>query len=160
MKDITTIRTAQRTDIVDVVQLWKDLMDFHCRIDPLFTRSEDALDKFHDFISKQLDSDKAEIIVAEIAGKIIGYSFIEISKYSPVFERDEYGRISDVVVAEEHRRFGIGQALFDASMKWFSEQGINRIELRVAYQNNPARGFWKKMGFKPLMMTMYRENGN
>lgn len=158
MKSTLTIRTAQRTDLVDVVQLWKDLMDFHGRIDPLFTRSEDALDKFHDFISKQLDSEEAEVIIADKAGKIIGYSFIEISKYPPVFERDEYGRISDVVVADEHRRCGIGRALFDASMKWFSEQGINRIELRVAYQNNLARGFWEKMGFKPLMMTMYRED--
>ena len=122
MQDTLTIRTAKRIDIVEVVKLWKDLMDFHGRIDPLFTRSEDALDKFHDFIFNQLDSENAEIIIAEKSSRIIGYSFIEISKYPPVFKRDEYGKISDVVVADEHRRNGIGQALFDASMKWFSKK--------------------------------------
>mgnify|MGYP001028751713 CR=1 FL=1 len=160
MQDTLTIRTAKRSDLVDVVKLWEDLMDFHGKIDSLFTRSEDALDKFHDFICKQLDSEKAEIFIAEIDGKIIGYSFIEISTYPPVFKREEYGRISDVVVTDEHRRKGIGQALFNTSMKWFSKKGMNRVELRVAYQNNQARGFWEKMGFKPVMMTMYREEEN
>lgn len=157
MQSNLTIRKAKPSDLPEVVELWKELMDFHKDIDPLFTLSKDGPDNFLIWVEKQMELEDAELIIADVSGKIVGYTKIEISNYPPVFEKKRYGMISDVSVAEEYRRQGIGQALFDKSNEWFEGKGISRIELRVSYVNPVARGFWERMGFKPYMITMYKE---
>ncbi len=151
------IREANRSDLPEIVGLWKEFMDFHRDLDQFYTRSEDGPSNFQKHLEGQLESEDDALLIAEESGKIIGYAKIEISQYPPVFEMDKYGLISDVAVAEEYRRKGIGQALFNASTKWFTDKGVTRTELRVANVNNVARGFWSKMGFKPYMTTMFKE---
>lgn len=157
MKEQRTVRKAESSDLTQVVELWKELMDFHRDLDPFFTRSKDGPSNFLRWVEEQIELEDSELIVAEISGKVVGYSKIEVSKYPPIFEKDKYGMISDVAVAKEYRRQRIGQALYDASVKWFFERNIERIELRVANVNDVARGFWEKMGFKPYMTTMHKE---
>lgn len=151
------IREANRSDLPEIVDLWKEFMDFHRDYDNFYARSKDGPSNFHKHIEGQIESDDAALLVAEESGRIIGYAKIGISQYPPVFEVDKYGLISDVAVAEEYRRQGIGEALFDKSKEWFEGKGISRIELRVANVNPVARGFWSKMGFKPYMTTMFKE---
>ena len=151
------IREANRSDLPEIVELWKEFMDFHSDLDHFYTRAEDGSDNFQKHLEGQVESDDAALLVAEDSGRIIGYAKIGISQYPPVFEMDEYGLISDVAVAEEYRRKGIGQALYEASTKWFTDKGLTRTELRVATVNNVALGFWSKMGFKPYMTTMFKE---
>ena len=157
MQSKLTIRKAKPSDLFYVVELWKELMDFHRNLDPFFIRSKDGSDNFLKWVEKQMEIEDAELFVADVSGKIIGYSKIQISEYPPVFEKKQYGMISDVVVAKKYRRQGIGKALFDESKKWFTGKGISRIELRVANVNPVAQGFWEKMGFKSYMTTMYKE---
>ena len=151
------IREANYSDLPEIVKLWKEFMDFHRDLDPFFTCSNEGPSNFQKHLEGQMESDDAALLVAEESGKITGYTKIGISEYPPVFKMDKYGLISDVAVANEYRRKGIGQALYNASTKWFADKGITRIELRVANINNVARGFWSKMGFKPYMTTMYKE---
>jgi ribosomal protein S18 acetylase RimI-like enzyme len=132
-------------------------MYFHRDLDPFYTRSENGPSNFHKHLEGQIESDDDALLVAEESGRIIGYAKIGILQYPPVFEVKKYGLISDVAVAEEYRRKGIGQALYNASTKWFTGKGVTRTELRVANVNNVARGFWSKMGFKPYMTTMFKE---
>ncbi len=157
MQSNLTIRKAKPSDLAEVVELWKELMDFHRELDPLYTCSEDGPDNFLKWIKKQMKIEDAELIVADVSGNVIGYAKIEIAKYPPVFEKKKYGMISDVAVSKKYRRRGIGRILFEESIKWFSEHKIDRIELRVSNANDIAQGFWNKMGFKPYMTTMYKE---
>lgn len=110
-----------------------------------------------DYISKQIESENATILVVKKTGSVIGYSLISIAKYPPVFQKDSYGLISDIVVSKKYRRLGIGLSLFKSVQSWFFDKGISRIELRVANVNSAACGFWETMGFKPYMTTMYKE---
>lgn len=151
------IHEANRSDLQGIVDLWKELMDFHSDLDNFYARSKEGPGNFHKHLEGQIESDDATLLVAEDSGKIIGYAKIGISQYPPVFEVDKYGLISDVAVAKEYRRKGIGQALYIESTKWFAEKGVTRTELRIANVNNVARGFWSKMGFKPYMTTMFKE---
>jgi ribosomal protein S18 acetylase RimI-like enzyme len=152
------IRKATLADLPAVVELWKELMDFHSNLDSFFSRSLDGHESFRSWIEKELESDSAELFVAEFSGEVLGYIKIEISNYPPVFELKKFGVISDAAVAMEYRRNGIGEALFQHAMKWFKEKDIKRVELRVANVNNVALGFWKKMGFAPYMTTMCRQD--
>ncbi len=151
------IRKATSADLLAVVELWKELMDFHSNLDSFFSRSLDGHKSFRSWIEKELESDSAELFVAESSGELLGYIKTEISNYPPVFELKKFGVISDAAVAGEYRREGIGEALYRHAMNWFREKDIKRVELRVADVNHVALGFWKKMGFAPYMTTMFKQ---
>lgn len=157
MQSNMKIRKATPADLPAIVELWKDLMDFHYNLDSFFSRSKDGHENFLKWVEKEMESDSAELFVADSSGKILGYIKIEISNYPPVFELKKYGMISDAAVATEYRRKGIGEALYQRAMDWFKDKEIERIELRVANVNTVAQGFWKKMGFIPYMTTMFKE---
>jgi hypothetical protein len=53
-----TISAAKDSHVPGIVELWKELMDFHSSMDPHFTRSEDSHEVFgkyvQDLIKKRL----------------------------------------------------------------------------------------------------------
>lgn len=152
------IREAVQHDLLEVVDLWKELMDFHKELNPVFTRSGKGADYFLKRIEEQLKSENEGLIVAEDAGRIIGFSTIAVAESPPIFESGKYGVISDIAVARTNRRKGVGLALFDASVKWLSDRGIKRIEVHILDANSLAQGFWREMGFKPFLTGLYKEN--
>ena len=157
MQNKIEIREATQADLPDIVELWKSIMDFHRNLDSFFSRSQDGHRNFLDLVTKEMESDNSELFIAESEGKLLGFIKIQISDYPPVFEMKKYGMISDAIVNEKYRRKGVGEALFHRAMGWFKEKGIERVELRVANVNPVAQGFWKKMGFRPYMTTMFKE---
>ncbi len=73
-----------------------------------------------DHISKQIELEKATIFLAKRAGSIIGYSIISIAKFLPIYQKDSYGLISDILVSKKYRRLGIGLSLFKSAQSWFA----------------------------------------
>ena len=151
------IRKAELTDLTEIGDLWIELMDYHKELDPFFTRSPQGAELFRKYLSKQLDSEQAAVFVAVDSAKLAGYTVVNISEYPPVFQKSRYGIISDLAVTKNCRGKGTGKQLFQAVRQWFSENNIDRIELRVSDKNVNACGFWKKMGFTSFITTMYRE---
>lgn len=151
------IRKAELPDLKEIGDLWIELMDYHKALDPFFARSLQGAELFKEFLSKQLDSEQAAVFVAVDSAKLAGYTVVSISEYPPVFQKSRYGIISDLAVTKNCRGKGTGKLLFQTTRQWFSENNIDRIELRVSDRNVNAYGFWKKMGFTSFITTMYRE---
>ncbi len=151
------IREAELSDLTEIGDLWIELMDYHKELDTFFTRSPQGAELFKEYLSKQLESEQTAIFVAVGSAKLVGYTVVNISEYPPVFQKSRYGIISDLAVTKSSRGKGTGELLFKETQRWFSENNIDRIELRVAYANRKAFGFWKKMGFTSFTTTMYRE---
>lgn len=148
---------AKKIDIPEIVEVWKEFMDFHKERDPFFSRREDGHINFKKFIEESIESDDVQVLVAFEDNKIIGYYRSSISKYPPVFEQSTYGFISDVAVKDGYRRKGIGEKFLMEIKKWFSGKGITRVELYVSSKNEVASSFWKKHGFKAFKHAMYLE---
>ena len=151
------IRKAIQEDTRAIVELWKELMDFHKERDQHFTRSADGHKRFAEFVSGRMVHETSCVLVAEQQDEIIGYCLATISKYPPVYEYQEYGAIFDLAITEKYRRKGIGQALVEAALQWFSEQKIRRVEVRIATSNEVSTAFWKKIGFVPYLEVVYKE---
>ncbi|MBL7211028.1 MAG: GNAT family N-acetyltransferase [Desulfobacteraceae bacterium] len=151
------IRNAGEQDLDMIIELWKELMDFHKIRDQYFSRSSDGHEKFMEFISGHIASETSKVLVAEHDGNIVGHCLASISNYPPVFENKEYGSIDDLAVTESYRRTGVGEKLCQEIQKWFKEQKIQRIELRVAVTNEVSTSFWRKMGYRPYIEILYKE---
>ena len=91
-------------------------------------------------------------LVAEAAGKVVGFVFGQESKLPDEVLRarkaTKAGSIEILAVAEEHRRKGIATALLNGLFQAFRGRGIDYVSLAVPAQAIGARKMYEKLGFK------------
>ena len=157
MADRVRIREANESDVAGMIELWAEMMDFHRRLDSIFTVREGGEERFAEFVRGNIASDDACVLVAEQDGSVAGYCQVKILEYPPFLEVERYGHIQNLVVRQEGRRQGIGAGLAEAVCEWLSKKGIGRVELRHSTKNAQTKAFWKKIGFQPYLTTRFQE---
>jgi len=148
---------AKKAHIPEIIEIWKEFMDFHRDIDPFFARQENAHHRVKQYLLESIRSGKSQVLIALDGEKIAAYSLSRIAEYPPVFEHKIYGFISDIAVKQEYQRQEIGKYLLDEIKKWFAEQGVKRVELEVASKNEVGKFFWVKHGFEEYKSVMFLE---
>jgi len=140
-------------------ELGATLMRTHYSFDPLRFLEPGSGDNegYSRFLASQLDEEGAAVFVAERQRRIVGYAYAAIEPLSWKDLRDECGFIHDLVVSEGARGGGIGAALLDAAVEWLREQGMPRVVLGTAAQNDRARRLFERRGFRPTMIEMTLE---
>ena len=156
MHSVTT-RAARTEDVDTIVELWKQLMDFHQKRDRHFTRSPTGPSIFAKFVTDQIEKEDSLVLVAEEEGAIVAYCLAITETHSPVFAKPRHAEIIDLFVTESHRQRGIGERLVREVEHWFSQRGIDRIEARVAVRNEVSTHFWRKIGYQPYTETVSRD---
>jgi GNAT superfamily N-acetyltransferase len=96
-----------------------------------------------------------QVLVAESEDKVIGYTIGHLAENPPIFELRYYGHVSDICVAQEWRRRGVGRMLFAALRSWFREHGLSVLQLSAAARNPVAQAFWRQMGFEEFTHKMW-----
>jgi RimJ/RimL family protein N-acetyltransferase len=86
----------------------------------------------------------ATVLVAEDEGRIVGRLSLS---------RDQHpasGHVADLglMVAESHRRKGVGTALLDEAVAWARVAGVRKLELHVFPWNEPALALYGAFGFE------------
>ncbi len=154
-----TIRRAAARDLAAVGELGAALMRAHYAFDPLRFLEPGSGDDagYARFLASQLDEEGAVVLVAERKGRIVGYAYAAIEPLSWKDLRDECGFIHDLLVSDAARGGGIGEALLDAAIEWLREQGMPRVVLGTAAQNDRARRLFERRGFRPTMIEMTLE---
>jgi len=109
------------------------------------------------FLGTQLGKQDAVVLVAERAGRVVGYVFAGIEGRSWMELRDEAGFIHDVVVEEDARRTGVATRLLEEAAAWLEAHGAPRVMLWTAQANAPAQELFAKLGFRLTMLEMTRE---
>ncbi|SDK71529.1 N-acetylglutamate synthase, GNAT family [Catalinimonas alkaloidigena] len=134
MKDYT-IRKATREDVPALFRLIKELALFE-KAPREVENSEEQLRK-DGFGSDPLFG----AYVAEIDGKVVGAAFY-YWRYSTWKGKRLY--LEDLIVEEDHRRKGIGNALFNQMIRVAQENDCNGMSLQVLEWNEPAINFYKR----------------
>ena len=93
-------------------------------------------------LKSQLPDDMHCFLVALEEGKPVGY-------VGMMHVLDE-GYISNVAVAPETRRQGVGDGLINALLERAEELGLAFVTLEVRSGNNPAIGLYEKHGFEKV----------
>jgi diamine N-acetyltransferase len=96
------------------------------------------------------------VIVAELNGYIVGYSFAQLY-YAPSSSGGE--RCSAFIdffgVKSEYHRFGIGSGLFEQTKKWAQKKKADFLQLNVWQFNKRAIRFYERQGMEPLSVLMH-----
>jgi GNAT superfamily N-acetyltransferase len=99
-----------------------------------------------DLLRSHLFGDRpyAEVIVAEIADRIVGFGLFFHTYSTFLTQPGLY--LEDVFVLPEYRRQGIGKALMTNVAKIAFDRGCGRLEWSVLDWNQPAIEFYQRLG--------------
>ncbi|MFN4079561.1 MAG: GNAT family N-acetyltransferase [Saprospiraceae bacterium] len=89
------------------------------------------------------EAGRFECLVAEHAAEVIGMALF-FNAYSTWKGKMLY--LDDLVVAQEYRGKGVGQALYDAFITLASERGCRLAKWQVLEWNTPAVRFYERNG--------------
>jgi ribosomal protein S18 acetylase RimI-like enzyme len=134
----TRIRFAQPADTEAVFRLILALADYE-QLLPEVTGSAAALAK-HLFGENPC----IEALVAESDGKAIGFALFFTSYSTVLMQPSLY--LEDLFVLPTYRGQGIGKALFAHLAKLAQARGVRRLEWSVLDWNEPAIGFYRRIG--------------
>lgn len=91
------------------------------------------------FVSEVTDNSYAYYYVARKDGIIVGYVGMWVIL--------EEAHITNIAVAPDYRRLGIGQAMLEAMFSKAREKGATRMTLEVRVSNLGAQALYRKLGF-------------
>lgn len=147
------IRDARIEDMPKVLELIKELAAFENEPDAVITTVE-TLEK-EGFGENPL----FHVFVAEVNGKIEGMALVYY-RFSTWKGRTLH--LEDLIVREEMRGTGIGNALYRKVIAYAKEQGLKRVEWVVLDWNKHAIDFYERSGaniLKDWYTVQMDENG-
>ena len=153
------IRRATPADMPTVGRLGALLVRVHHDFDPqrFMSASRHTADGYGSFLGTQLDEDDVVVLVAELDGMVIGYSYAAVEPRDWMSLRDAAGVLHDIIVDPEHREHGVGRKLLDETLAFLQSRGAPRVVLETAERNEAAQRLFEKAGFRRTMIEMTRE---
>lgn len=97
-------------------------------------------------------------IVADIEGRVVGYLALQLGRAGPYVHDHlrDHVHIENIVVASEHRKVGIGQALLAEAERFARAAGRKVILLGVLPRNDLALSAYRRAGFAELSIEMVK----
>ena len=74
----------------------------------------------------------------------------------PVLDSPPTAVITDAYVSPDHRRGGVGRALFDGVIAWATRRGVGQLEVGTLARDVRAVAFWRDLGFGEWRVNLAR----
>lgn len=106
---------------------------------------EDLLtpEDFEKLIYEDSIAEKNIFLLAEVKGKVVGFTRCEGSKLIRFRHKAEFG----ICILKEYWGYGIGKVMIENILIWADIAGIKKISLTVVQTNTKAIQLYKKYGF-------------
>ena len=150
-----TIRIATAADQESLGRFGAALMRQHHEADPRrFMLVENPEAGYGRFLVSQTSEDTSLLMVAEDAGKVIGYVYADIEGTNWMEFRGPCGVVHDIYVDETARRTGAGRALMTAAIEWIRSKDRSQVVLMTTSGNDRAQHLFTTVGFRSTMIEM------
>lgn len=153
------IRPAVAADEGALGKLGAALVRQHHDFDPkrFIAPGPDPERHYGRFLVGELDGDGAVVLVAELAGEVVGYCYAALEGQDWLSLRGPAGVIYDILVDPESRGHGVGRRLLDAMLQALAERGAPQVVLFTATRNEAAQRLFAAAGFRSTMIEMTRD---
>ena len=113
-------------------------------------------ERTEEFFQSIFDSDNQDILVADIAGKAVGFVHVMILQQKKVscLKPQSVVYLQDLCVREDMRNKGIGAKLIRASKDYGKERNADFIRTQVFPGNVDGMRFYERNGFCEMMKTI------
>ena len=135
------IRPATEADLGTIEELIRALAEYERMADEVVMDAE--------LLRQNLFGERpyAEVLIADVDGEAAGFALFFHNFSTFVGRPGIY--LEDLFVKPEHRAKGFGKALLKRLAEIAVERGCGRMEWAVLDWNEPAIGFYKKLGARP-----------
>jgi ribosomal protein S18 acetylase RimI-like enzyme len=153
------IREAVPSDLDGVFAVFTLADKLHRDAHPEVFRKPENPDDVKDYLLSAIQEIEAVVFVAEVQEEIVGaiLAWQRQSAEISLLVKQIYLSVENLVVAENWRGQGIGQALMAQVHCWAQEQKIKYIQLTVWEFNQGAIAFYEKLGYQMLHHRMRKE---
>lgn len=159
MPSNVVIRPASQPDVPALARLGAQLVATHHAFDAqrFIAAGPGTEGGYGRFLASQLAREDAVLLVADDAGKIVGYAYATLEGTDFMALRGPAGVLQDLLVDPSHRDGGVGRRLLDAAIDALKSLGAPRVVLSTAHRNEGAQRLFARAGFRPTMIEMTRE---
>ena len=155
--DSVTIRKANSSDATVIVHLVRLLVTEMEAIGAhAVAAGSDAWSRIEDSAPDRICDEDRMYLLAERGSVEIGFGEGKVGSTIPVFASKMILHIGSVYVTPEYRDRGIGRQIVEKLLNWGRDRGCSEVELNVLV-GNPARKFYRRLGFGGFEVTMTRE---
>jgi len=135
MSEKIKIRFAEKSDLEAIRGLVIELAIFEKEPDAVTASLEDYIEAYEDGL--------IHMLIAEVRGEILGMTL-----YFDTFStwKGKMLYLEDFVVKEAHRGMGIGDLLFEATLKEAKKRGCVMMKWQVLDWNTGATKFYERKG--------------
>lgn len=147
-----TIRTATSRDVPQILAFIRELAEYE-RLSHEVIATEEGL-------REALFGERpaAEVVLAYLGDEPVGFALF-FHTFSTFLSRPGI-YLEDLYVQPGHRGAGVGRALLVHLARLVEERGCGRLEWSVLDWNEPAIGFYRRIGASPVSgWTVYRVTG-
>jgi len=129
-----------------------ELQDFERSLDPRMPSGADIVEFYIPQMLLRCAQCEGVILVADIDSEVAGYATILAKVKSEEIEDGnlEYGLVSDLVVANNHRQQGVGRQLLQAAEAYARSRKVKWLRIGVLATNDVAGNLYDSMGFQSL----------
>jgi ribosomal protein S18 acetylase RimI-like enzyme len=143
----TRVRPASSRDLDAVVALRLALLREHPE-HPIYGRLRAGIDRrARELFAAQIRARTETILLAELAGEVVGIIRCVESIGSPLLEPARYAYVSSAYVRPEVRRRGVLRALMAEVERWSRARGLDQMRLHNVAGSTAAEGAWDALGF-------------
>lgn len=142
--------------------LWNALQEHHARIAPELgpqtpKRENSAAWRIRQMkYERWLEDAETFFVVAEDAGKAIGYAFVTIGLgYASWDTGNRLAQLETLSVLPERRGEGVGAALLEAVWDRLAKAGVDEIGISTTTTNVDAQRFYERQGFRQSFVIYY-----
>ena len=120
---------------------------------PPWRRVDEFLAVVEQSLSHAIGSSGTVLIAEDDDGTPLGFAHLH-----PVTDLTgrRRGHVSDLAVSEGARGHGVGRALIGAAEQWARAEGYELLGLTAIATNEPALGFYEKLGFGQDTITLVK----
>lgn len=136
-----------------------ELQDAERRLDPRMPAGAQIVDQYIPQMLEHCVECDGEIFVAIEDGKVAGYATILASIRNDELESgvQEYGLVSDLVVAGKFRGKGIGGELLRAAENYARTYGVRFLRIGSLAMNQTARQLYESQGYATFYVEVEKD---
>ena len=153
---VPRVRSATPRDLDAVVALRIALLREHPD-HPIYGRLRPEIDRrARDLFAAQLRARTETILLAELAGEVVGIIRCVESIGSPLLEPARYAYVSSAYVRPDMRRRGVLRALMTEVERWSQARGLDQMRLHNVAGSEAAERAWEALGFSIVEQVRVR----
>ena len=154
---VPRVRPATPRDLDAIVALRIALLREHPD-HPIYGRLRPEIDRrARELFAAQLRARTETILLAELAGEVVGIIRCVEPIGSPLLEPARYAYVSSAYVRPDARRRGVLRALVTEVERWCRARGLDQMRLHNVAGSEAAERAWNALGFAIVEQVRLRE---